>query len=162
MHHLPGIVQEPDGLDCPYRQASEAQLLEFLQLCTSDRDAAADLVATVLGQGNHKQDTRQQLHVTFTTLALRFAQERQFSGAKVGVVFNITQTLLASVCQGDSREECEAGVVHLHAFAMPEHVLTPATLKAAVKLVAFRLRRRVCDLVGMRYGCHCGISALVC
>ena len=103
-------VQQLDGLDCPFRQASEAQLVEVLQLCSLDRDAAADSVAAVLEQGNHKQDTRQQLRVTFTTLALSFAQQRQFSAAKCGVVFNITQALLASVCRGDSREECEAGV----------------------------------------------------
>lgn len=104
-------MQEPSGLDCPYRQVSEAQLLELLQLCASDRDAAAEFMATVLGQANHKQDNRQQLRVTLTTLALSFAQGRQFTAAKAGVVFNITQAVLASVCRGDSREQCEAGVL---------------------------------------------------
>lgn len=71
-------------------------------------------MAFVLEQGNHKEDTRQQLRVTFTTLALSFAQQRQFSATKCGVVFKITQTLLASVCRGDSRQECEAGVLSPH------------------------------------------------
>lgn len=103
------VQKDIGGLDCPYRQASEEQLQELLQLCASDRDAAADRMAEVLDQRDHKQDTRQQLRVTLSTLALNFAQERQFMAPKVGVIFNITQTLLASICRGDSLEECEAG-----------------------------------------------------
>jgi hypothetical protein len=112
MHRRPNSQDQDDilgGLDSSYRQISEGQLNEFCRLYSTDKDAAADVLATMLRLENHKQNTRDHLRVTFTALALSVAKDRHFAPVKAGVVFNIAQTLLAAVVRSDSREECQAG-----------------------------------------------------
>lgn len=103
---MEGRVQE-GGISNAFRQLSEAQLDQYRQLMPADDDAAVDIVSSVLGLDNPRKDTRQHLHWSMTARALNFAIDRKFSNTKTGILFNIVQTLLQSIRQGDSRDSCE-------------------------------------------------------
>lgn len=98
---------QDDGISNAFRYISSEQLDQFRQLMPLNDDEAMDMISRTLGLDNAQQDTRQHLRLSLTIQALQFAAENQFSNVKTGVIFNIIQTLMHSIHQGDDRDSCE-------------------------------------------------------
>lgn len=98
---------QEDGITNAFRHISEAQLEQYrLEMPVND-DSAMDIIGNVLGLDSPRKDIRQHMRLSMSVRALNFAVGRKFSNVKTGIIFNIIQTLLQSISQGDSKEACE-------------------------------------------------------
>lgn len=101
------------GIENAFRHISPAQLDAYRELMQSNDDAAMGVISTALGLENAEKDTRQHLRLSISVRTLQFAIGRHFSNTKAGVTYNVAQTLLQSINQGDSRESCEMCTLHV-------------------------------------------------
>eukprot|EP00892_Ulva_mutabilis_P009675 jgi/Ulvmu1/707/UM010_0079.1 len=99
--------EQDDGIQNAFRHISGTQVDQFREMMPANDDAAMDVVSAALALGNPQTDTRQHLCLNLSVRTMQFAMERKFSNTKAGVMFNILQTLLHSMQQGESRQSCE-------------------------------------------------------
>lgn len=98
---------QEDGISNAFRQISGEQLEQYRAEMPVNDDSAMDIIGDVLGLESPQKDIRQHMRLSMSVRALNFAVGRKFSNVKTGIIFNITQTLLRSIDQGDSKEACE-------------------------------------------------------
>ena len=103
---------QEDGVNVAFRQISETQLDQYRSASLANADAAVDVMSSILALGNVQKDTRQHLRCSMSARMLNFAIDRRFSNSKSGVLFNVIQTLLQSIQQGDSKESFEMCKFH--------------------------------------------------
>jgi hypothetical protein len=94
------IAGVADGIHCPYRHISEAQLVAHNAAITADPAAAAAHIAKILCLPRYRHDAKAAASVNFTVSVLQFAQQTRMTSLQSGVLFNISQTLLAAITRG--------------------------------------------------------------